>query len=396
MRARYGFLEMTTVLVGGALANKFLNGGAAWTRLSWILGLQRLGFSVYFVEQIAQQSCVDAADAPSGFDNCVNLAYFKEVMDRFGLAGRAALICDEGRQVHGLTRTELEELSGEAEMLLNISGHLTLDWLVRGIRRKVFLDLDPGFTQFWHAQGYTSINLEGHHLYFTIGENIGDGKCPIPTSGVPWRPARQPVVLQEWPACHTSACDRFTTVASWRGPYGAVEFHGKTFGLKAHEFRKFKELPRQSPQSFEIALDIHPGDTTDLESLRRHGWRIVDPRVASPDPDTFRAYVQGSDAEFSVAQGIYVDTQSGWFSDRTVRYLASSKPALVQDTGFSHRYPVGEGLVAFRTLEQAVAGAEQITRDYDRHCRAARSLAEAFFDSDKVLGRLVEEIGIAP
>jgi hypothetical protein len=149
-------------------------------------------------------------------------------------------------------------------------------------------------------------------------------------------------------------------------------------------------------QTFEIALNIHPADTKDLNLLRQHGWEIVDPRTVVPDPIAFRCYVQTSGAEFSVAQGVYVETKSGWFSDRTVRYLASGKPALVQDTGFSRNYPVGDGLVAFRTLDEAVVGAEQIAGDYDRHCRVARSLAEAYFDSDQVLGGFAEQVGIAP
>jgi hypothetical protein len=132
-----------------------------------------------------------------------------------------------------------------------------------------------------------------------------------------------------------------------------------------------------------------------LNLLRDHGWRVVDPTEVAPDPSAFRRYIQTSGAEFSVAQGIYVETGSGWFSDRTVRYLASGKPALVQDTGFSRNYPVGEGLLAFRTLEEARAGVEQIQRDYAGHCRAARALAETYFDSGKVLGRLLEEIGVA-
>jgi hypothetical protein len=149
-------------------------------------------------------------------------------------------------------------------------------------------------------------------------------------------------------------------------------------------------------QEFELALDIHPAEQRDLSLLRQYGWRIVDPKVSASDPLSFRRYVQGSGAEFSVAQGIYVETNSGWFSDRTTRYLASGKPALVQDTGFSRNIPVGEGLLAFRTLDEAVAGAERIARDYENHCRAARALAEEYFDSDKVLSKLVEEIGIAP
>jgi hypothetical protein len=204
------------------------------------------------------------------------------------------------------------------------------------------------------------------------------------------------VVLENWPPSREGEPDRFTTVASWRGPYGRVEYGGKTFGLKLHEFRKFIELPGRARPGFEIALDIHPAEERDLELLHRHGWRLVDPKVVAPDPEAFRRYVGTSGAEFSVAQGIYVETESGWFSDRTIRYLASGKPALVQDTGFGRNIPTGEGLVAFRTLDEAIRGAARIANDYEGHCRAARALAEEYFDSNTVLGQLIEEVGVAP
>lgn len=387
---------MTMIVVSGAIANKNRNAGAAWTRLSWILGFKKLGFDVYFVEQIGQQTCIDAAGAATTFDNCVNLAYFKRIAEQFGLSGAAALIYENGEQIHGMTYAELLDLAEAADLLVNISGHLSMAPLMRRLRRKAYVDLDPGFTQFWHAAGNTGPRLAGHDFYFTVGENIGTPACPIPTGDIRWRPTRQPVVLEQWPVSAEGASDRFTTVASWRGPYGPVEHGGHAFGLKIHEWRKFVELPERAQQAFEIALDIHPADEKDRNMLCGHGWRIVDPKAAAPDPAAFRRYVQTSGAEFSVAQGIYVETASGWFSDRTVRYLASGKPALVQDTGFSRNYPAGEGLVPFRTLEQAIDGARQIARDYEGHCRAARAIAETYFDSDKVLGRLIEDVGLAP
>jgi hypothetical protein len=386
---------MRTIIVSGAIANKYLNGGAAWTRLSWALGLKKLGFRVYFVEQITQASCVDAAGAATTFDNCVNLAYFKQITDQFGLSGSAALIYENGEQIHGMTYAELLDLAEAADLLVNISGHLSLEALMRRLRRKAYIDLDPGFTQFWHAAGNAGPRLAGHDFYFTVGENIGTPACPIPTGDIRWRPTRQPVVLEHWPASGEGEHDRFTTVASWRGPYGPVQYGGHTYGLKVHEWRQFVELPERAQQVFEIALDIHPADDSDLNMLRRYGWQIVNPRTIAPEPAGFRRYVETSGAEFSVAQGIYVDTESGWFSDRTVRYLASGKPTLVQDTGFSRNYPVGEGLVPFRTLEQAIDGARRIARDYGGHSRAARAIAESYFDSDTVLGRLIEEVGFA-
>ncbi|MDQ4134523.1 MAG: hypothetical protein M3179_15280 [Actinomycetota bacterium] len=373
---------MAVVVVAGALANKAHSGGEAWVRLSWVRGLQRLGHDVRFVEEVAAANASPQARA-----------YFRAVVDRFELADVATLLVD-GEAVDGPGREPLLALAGSAS-LVNISGHLGPGALFDGFVRRIYVDIDPGFTQFWHVAGDAGARVEGHDLHYTIGENIGTASCPIPTGGIEWRPVRQPVVLDDWPVTPTPDSRRFTTVANWRGPFGPIEHDGKRYGLKVHEFRKFIELPRRSPFAFELALNIHPDERPDLASLHENRWRLVDPVAAAGDPDRFRAYVQGSAAEFSVAQGVYVDTGSGWFSDRTVRYLASGRPALVQDTGFGRFLPVGDGLVAFETLEQAVDGAAAIMGDHESHRRAARAVAEHHFDSDLVLSRFCHDAGIS-
>jgi hypothetical protein len=407
--------EMSVVIVSGPLANKVRNGGHTWERLSWAVGLRRLGFDAYFVEQIAPEACVDAAGKVTGFEESINAEWFRAVTRWFGFGERAVLVCGGGERCIGATWPRLLEIAEDAALLVNIGGHITLAPLLERVRCKAYVDVDPGFTQFWQADPGTRFEFGGHDFYFTIGENIGTPGCPIPTGGLRWRPTRQPVVLADWPVASVGQAAlpvrdagadrqgclshdaRFTTIASWRGGFGPVQFGGRTYGLKVHEFRKVLPLPgRVAAAAFEIALDIHPGDAKDLAALREHGWRIVEPRAVAASPAAFRDYVQGSGAEFSVAQGIYVDTNSGWFSDRTVRYLASGKPVLVQDTGFRQQLPTGEGLVSFRTLEEAVAGAERIVGDYDAHCRAARQIAEEHFDSDRVLRRFMEEVGVAP
>jgi hypothetical protein len=402
---------VSTAIISGAIANKPSNGGNTWSRMSWVTGLRRLGFEVCFVEQISRTSSVDAAGAVTPFASSVNLAYFRDVMEQFGLAQSSALIFENGEQIHGLPLAKLAALAQQSSLLFNISGHLTQPDIKNHAKCKVYYDDDPGFTQFWHAASNPGARLADHDFYFTIGENIGAPDCPIPTGDIYWRHTRPPVVLEEWPAMGSSerevgnsnfgeretinkTFDRFTTVASWRGAFGPVQYDGKTYRLKVHEFRKFIELPRRSGRKFEIALLIHASDQKDLDALLAHDWQIADPKQVAGSPDDFRRYVQTSGAEFSVAQGIYVDTNSGWFSDRTVRYLASGKPALVQDTGFSRHIPVGEGLLTFRTMDEAVDGAERIVRDYPRHCRAARRLAEEYFDSNKVIAALATEIGL--
>ena len=404
---------MSLIVVSGALASKPWNGGDEWTRLSWTLGLKRLGHDVYFIEQIAPAVCVDAAGAACDLDRSVNLAFFRDVTERFGLSARASLVLEEvegekgskgAALVVGPGLDELVRVAESADLLVNISGHLTFDTLKPRFRRRAFIDLDPGFTQCWHQQGLAEDRFRDHHFYFTVGYNVGTPGCDIPIGDIAWRPIRQPVVLDDWPivvggvGSGVASVDhrRFTTVSSWRGPFGRVTHNGVQFGLKAHEFRKVVTLPTLTSQRFEIALDVHPADQQDIDLLRSNAWALVDPACVASDPFTFRNYIQTSDAEFSVAQGIYVDTQSGWFSDRTVRYLASGKPVLVQDTGLGRTYPPGLGLVTFRTLDEAVRGAEAIGRDYETHARAARAIAEECFDSDKVLGALLQTVGVVP
>jgi hypothetical protein len=390
---------MALVIVSGALANKIRNGGGAWERMSWVTGLRQLGCDVYFVEQIAPETCVDAHGVAKNLADSVNRDWFRSVTEWFGIADRAALVCvaASGTESAGLPWSRLVEIASSADLLVNLSGHLTLEPLLARLRRKAYIDVDPGFTQFWHADPGTPFQVGGHDFYYTIGENIGAPDCPIPTGGIRWQPIRQPVVLKNWPVAAAQKLGRFTTIASWRGVFGPVQYDGRTYGLKVHEFRKCFTLPklvagsRAAGSTFEIALDIGASDARDQGALRDGGWLITDPREVAGDPAAFHRYIQESWAEFSVAQGIYVDTNSGWFSDRTVRYLASGKPALVQETGFSRHIPTGRGVVTFRTLEEVVRGVESIAADYAAHCQAAREVAETHFDSDKILGCLLEE-----
>jgi hypothetical protein len=391
-----------TAFVAGALANKPGSGGEAWVRLSWIRGLQRLGWEVVFVEQIASAGCVDARGRPAAWEESENRRFFDRVVADFGLGGSAAVIVDGGRAFHGMSRDELLDRARAARLLLNISGHLDWPPLFDRLANRVYLDIDPGFTQFWQAQGTPGARLEGHDAYYTVGLNVGAADCCIPTCGLRWRHVLPPVVLDDWPvadgggATLNREAGRFTTIASWRGPFGPIVHEGKTLGLKVHEFRKVLELPGRTGLPFEIALAIHPADAADRDRLLAHGWHLADPAVVAADPHAFRDYVSGSRGEFSVAQGVYVDTHSGWFSDRTVRYLAAGRPAVVQETGFSRHLPTGTGLVTFRTPAEAATAAADIVARYDEHRAAARRLAEQHFDSDRVIGGLLADVAETP
>ena len=401
------------VIVSGALANKPGNGGNAWSRMSWTRGFERLGCDFFFIEQLAPEEkpawtapaerSGDGAfdgEAIGKFQSGVALRlppqskidFFKSVTAQFGLAQNSALLCGNEVLV-GQPLRDIIKRAVDSALLFNLSGHLTQPEIFSAARCKLYYDDDPGFTQFWHAQG-ANLRLAEHDFHFTIGENVGSADCPIPSGGINWRHTRAPVVLADWPVCAPKNFDRLTTIASWRGAFGPVTHAGKTYGLKCHEFRKFFTLPSRVKKVCEVALQIYPADKKDLDALLAHGWRVIEPQTVASDCDSFRRYIQNSTAEFSPAQGIYVDTHSGWFSDRTVRYLASGRPALVQETGFSQHLPVGEGLLSFSNLEEAVEGAEKISSDYERHCRAARRIAEEFFDSDKIIRKLAREVGL--
>jgi hypothetical protein len=172
-----------------------------------------------------------------------------------------------------------------------------------------------------------------------------------------------------------------------------VEFEGHTYGLRCHEFRKFLDLPGRCPgETFEQALEIHAGDARDIEALVAHGWRLVDPAAVAGTPEAYRDYVASSKGEFLIPKQMYVDTRGGLLSDRSAYYLASGRPVLARDTGLTGLYPLGEGLIAFATPDEAAAGAAAIAADYPRHCRAARGIAEAAFDSDRVLSRFLADV----
>lgn len=289
----------------------------------------------------------------------------------------------------GATETEVQS----GGLLLNIMGFIPKEYLSEPPACSVFIDIDPGYPQIWRELGLADM-FAGHDRFVTIGENINQTGCSIPDCGIDWITTPPPVVLDAWPSVPGGT--DFTTVATWRNPYGTVTWNGETHGSRVHEFRKFIELPRLVDVTFELALDIDAAETDDLRRLESNGWRVVDPKAVAGTPSSYRSYIQQSRAELSIAQNMYVATRGGWLSDRSLCYLASGKPVLAQDTGFSHRYPVGEGLLAFSTLEEAAAGAEEIERNYDRHSRAARWLAEEYFDSDTVLSRLLDRLGQSP
>jgi hypothetical protein len=372
---------VSRLVVGASLAQRPGYGGHAWALLNYLLGFRALGHDVLFLDRLTAEMAPTAAAQ----ERCIN--WLVAVMEEAGLQDSFCLQTEGGTV--GLPRAAALQRTKDAELLLNVMGFIEDEELLAAAPRVVFLDIDPGFGQMWRELGWLDA-FAGHDAFVTVGEKIGEPDCLIPTCGLEWVTTPHPLPLEHWPLA--AGGEKITSVGSWRGPYDPVEYNGHRFGLRAHELRKLIELPGLVEAELELALDIEDGDEADLRALREHGWGLTDPAAVAGETASYRRYIEGSLGELMVAKGMYVETRSGWFSERSIAYLASGKPVVALDTGFSDRYPTGEGLIAFGDVEAARDGIEAVCGNWERHSRAAREIAEEHFEAKKVLGRLLEEV----
>jgi hypothetical protein len=380
--------DRLTILLSGMIAAHPGQGGATWAVLQYLLGLRRLGHEVVFVESIPNTS-LDPKEVP--LDRTRNADYFRRVMRDFGFHSASAILVAGTRQTVGMSYDQIRRVAHSTDVLINISGMLTDEELTGNIPCRVYLDLDPAFNQLWHTLHGCEMRFRGHTHFVTIGLAIGRSDCSVPTCGLPWITTRQPVVLSSWPVAQQITRDAMTTVGHWRS-YGSIEHGGMFYGQKAHSLRQFVSLPTLTTERFMLALAIHLDERNDLAALATNGWHLLDPAQVARTPADYQRFIQGSRAEFGVAKSGYVTSRCGWFSDRSLCYLASGRPVLAQETGFSRFIPVGEGLFAFESTEDILAAIEKMRANYPRHAHAARAIAEGLFDSDKVLSRLIDRV----
>lgn len=365
-----------SIAIAGMICGQPRQGGAAWAVLQYVLGLRALGHDVTVVESVS-----DLAPGTEPF--------FGELVRAFDLGGAAAVVVAEGRTI-GMSRESLVERLRRADVLLNISGMLRDPDLVDAIPRRVFLDLDPMFNQAWHLAG-EDMGLDRHTHHVTIATRLGRPGCTVPDCGRDWITTLQPVCLDHWPVAASLEHDGLTTVGHWRS-YGPVTHDGVFHGQKAHAWRDLIDVPRMIAKPCLPALSIHDGEARDLAALRGAGWRLLDPATLCGTPAEYRRFVQGSWAELGIAKSGYVISRSGWFSDRSCCYLASGRPVIAHDTGFSEDLPTGAGLFPFATATDVAAAVEAIAADYEGHRRAARTIAERFFDARRVLPSLLDRV----
>jgi hypothetical protein len=376
------------ILLSGMIAADPEQGGATWAVLQYLLGLRRLGHQVVFVESVPASSLCPR-EVP--LDRTRNAAYFGRVMRDFGFESASALMVAGTHETVGLSYDEIRRVARSADVLINISGMLTDLELTGDIPCRTYLDLDPAFNQLWHAHQGCDMRFQGHTHFVTIGLAIGRPDCAVPTCGLSWITTPQPVVLSCWPVAHRITHDALTTVGHWRS-YGSIEHNGVFYGQKAHSLRQLITLPALTTEKFMLALAIHPDERNDLNALAANGWHLLAPAEMTGTPAEYQRFIQGSWAEFGIAKSGYVASRCGWFSDRSLCYLASGRPVLAQETGFSEFIPVGRGLFAFESTEDVLAAIDELRANYAFHACAARAIAEDVFDSDKVLSRLLAAI----
>jgi hypothetical protein len=374
-------------------------GGQVWMTLHYLIGLRRLGYDVYYVEA---HGCTPGefmrTDRDDGWSKAAG--FIDRVMRRFDMGDRWAFHARHASgRFYGLSESRVKELYRSASAIFNLHGGTVPAPEHSASGRLVFLDTDPVDVQIEVHDGVdaTLKYLEPHSAFFTFAENYGRPDCKLPVSDrFPFKPTRQPVVLDLWDSRDQDDGLAFTTIGNWRQHQRVIVYQGEEYHWSKHlEFLKFLDLPRRTRQEFELALSGSSFDAEDRALLENNGWRVRDALGFSYDLDTYRRYITGSRGEFTVAKDQNIRLRTGWFSERSVTYLASSRPVITQETGFSNVLPAGEGLIAFSTTEEIVAAVEAINRDYQRHRRAALGVARECFSHDVVLPRMLSELGIS-
>ena len=379
--------ERLRIIVTGLIAQYPL-GGVTWDYVQYVLGLERLGHDVFYFEDTGQWP-YNPTEGGVGKECEFNVKYLSGVMSRYGLDHKWAYRFPWQSQWFGLADQTRREVKASADLLINVSGSLARPEEYRKVSRMIYIDSDPVFTQLKLARGQADFRklIDLHDSHFSFGECVVDS---LPPTGQTWLPTRQPIVLSEW-TNKGKLHDAFTTIMNWTS-YKPVSYDGKTYGQKDIEFERFLELPSHVPETkLEIAVNAGKTRRTPRQLLKNKGWHVVDPDEVCPDMDSYRNYIETSKAEWSVAKNGYVTGESGWFSCRSACYLASGKPVVVQDTGFTSILPCGEGILPFRTMEESVAAIQSVENDYDRHSKAAHSIASEYFDSVKVLDKLISD-----
>ncbi len=372
-------------------------GGVVWQTAQYLVGLQRLGFDVYYAEDhgIHPSMFTDEQDL-DGSDKAA--AFIARTLERFDLGSRWSYHAWHGDgRYYGVGKKAIEQAFQLSVAVINLHGGTVPRPEHRGAGAFIYIETDPVAPEIELHNGLEATErfLDAHSAWFTFGENLGaaDCKVPLPPARYKFHPTRQPVITEWWRDI-AGPGERFTTIANWRQPQRQIVFEGEIYyWSKHHEFMKFLYLPQRTVQEFELALSSC--DQAESAMLEARGWKVRRALEFSTDPDAYRRYIASSRGEWTVAKDQNVRMRSGWFSDRTASYLAAGRPVVTQETGFSNVLPTGGGLFAFNSMEETVTAIEEINADYKHHARCAAEIAREEFEAGKVLSKLLREAGVS-
>lgn len=369
--------------------------GVTYQFLHFLIGLRRLGYDVYYLEDsgrwVYDPKLNDLSpDATNNLNAVVPVLEAHGFKDRWGFRGNYP----DGK-CYGLTEEKILRLYREADAFLNVTGAQEIREEHLACRRRIYLETDPVVSQIKIAAGDagTLAMLEAHDTHFSYGGNFGRSDCRVPLGRFNWKPTVQPVALDLWenaPVLRPEAA--YNTIATWQNNGKDIVYNGETYyWSKDREFKKFLDLPTRRAVPFELAVGV---DAETRQLLDANKWRLTDPVKLSSDLTSYRDFILQSRGEFTVAKDQNIRLRSGWFSDRSACYLAASRPVINQDTAFGSYLPTGKGLFAFQTLDDILAAVDEIESDYAGNCRAAREIAAEHFAAEKVLGRVMQRAGL--
>ena len=368
--------------------------GVTYQFLHYLIGLRKLGWDVYYVEDSARMVYdLNTHEYTYDWESAGHVDALGAVLDAHGFSGKWAAHCHYDGRRWGMTESELNQVYRDADAFLNVSGGQELLPEHDRIPHKIYVETDPVKTEILVAEGNRTMidTLDAHDTHFSYGENFGAPDCGVPIARYHWLPTRQPVALELWP-WDESPGSTYTTVATWNNKGNDIVWKGETYSWsKRPEFLKLLELPRHRPVGFEVAAGL---PKEDRELFAAHRWQIIDSLEVSRDYQAYQRYIGTSRGEFTVAKEQNIRLRSGWFSDRSCCYLAAGRPVINQDTGFGNTLPTGRGLFSFRTQEDVLQAVDAIESDYLGHRRAALEIAAEYFAAEKVMESLCSRAGI--
>jgi hypothetical protein len=376
---------MPTVVVSAHKVLEFPDGGGHFSAyIQYAHGLRANGCDVWWLEQMVPSDDRDG--------DARKIAALAARLAVAGLGDRLIIYagaCERARSYLTVTPAEAERVFREAELLVNFHYELDEELLAR-FRRTALVDIDPGLLQLWMHEGH--LRVAPHDLHFTTGETVGTNGALFPSCGIDWIHIRPPVSLEHWPLVRDAQHNGFTTVSSWWGDEWMTDGDGRPWyeNNKRVSFLEYAELPRRVSVALELAINTGPGDAADVRLLERAGWRLRHTREVAATPAAYRDYVRSSQGEFSCAKPSCMRLQNAWISDRTICYLASGLPAVVQYTGPSSALEGGAGLLRFSSLAEAADALNQVGAHYEAHRVAAHELAATHFDARKVAAHILD------